>query len=141
MSKLREIIKKLIQEEMKPLKEEPADSTWFDQVDFQPLTDMICKCIGLKVNLQYKRDGKKVSIICPNLVSKAGIFKACIKEVTITAFNNLADDEKQLVWIGANLSYSSKSGGTNGMEIVSGSYKVEDGHWNFRLADGTFKKG
>lgn len=76
---------------------------------------------------------KKPKIVCPNLFSNAGIFKAIFKKVTVDFFGfwEIKDENGEVVGFSANVNlwYEQWNGGTNGSNI--GTVWFDSGKWKF----------
>ena len=114
-----------------------------NSVDPEPLYNKIREMVGDK-SIQFKsevregREGAYIKVSSDNIVDKCGIFQLAIKECYIGTFSTgivVKDEEKggnPYWWGSIDLSYSSHSGGSNGMEILRFNYnRNNDGKWEF----------
>lgn len=127
------------QENRKRIEREFADS-----IDPEPLFNKIREMVGdnsiqFKYEVQESRGDLYPRLKTDNIVDKCGIFQLAIKECYIGTFNTgisfegtegNKDLNKPYWWGTIDLSYSSHSGGSNGMEILRFQFSKDEG-WNF----------
>lgn len=80
---------------------------------------------------------KRPTILYPNLVDHAGIFAAAVKEVEVYFFGFSFDENTGKFWASVSLTYTSWTGGSNGMEIGNIWFSPEEG-WKFESAKERF---
>ena len=115
-----------------------------DSIDPEPLFNKIREMVG-DDSIQFKYDIKEANgtlyprLESDNVVDKCGIFQLAIKECYIGTFSTgisfedtggNKDLDKPYWWGSIDLSYSSHSGGSNGMEILRFQF-AKDGGWSF----------
>lgn len=125
--------KNIARELVKMAKSLIADDKY--DIDIKPLEDKISSMVGVSIKLDHEvaktRSGEEyIKIKSPNLVDKTGVFRPALKEVYIEEFGGGLKDN--VFWISIHFVYKIKSGGSNGMDLLTAWYDINTKKWQFR---------
>lgn len=118
---------------------------FYNTIDFKPVKDFICKLIGIDVNIHISPNIQMrcqfVELESNDIIDKAGnIMQLMCSSAVVDNFGGfIGYSEKQksnVCWIPIHISYTSHSGGSNGMSIAYAHYK--DGNWEFDICRDNF---
>ena len=119
---------------------------FYNTIDFKPVKDFICKLIGIDVNIHISPNIQTrcqyVELESNDIIDKAGnIMQLMCRSAVVDNFGGfIGYSEKQksnVCWIPIHISYTSHSGGSNGMSIAYAYY--EDGNWEFNTDSDRYK--
>ena len=100
------------------------------------LSGLVEAPVKLVMSVVQGRTCERIRVVSQDLIDYAGIFKAAMKDVHITSFNSEfsegTKDKGPYLWMTIQLSYEHLGGGSNGAQITTAWWRVNEKKWEFR---------
>ena len=98
---------------------------------------MKVECNFYQPEITTTRGDVYIRFMSDDITSQTGAFAGILENCCISSFSNGVYKDKETgepsYWVQVNIQYSHKSGGSNGMEVLTGWYTDAKG-WTFRNA-------
>jgi hypothetical protein len=112
-------------------------------IDFTELFDHIKTFAGVdckfyQPEITTKRGDVYISLMSDDITAQTGAFAAILRSCCLSSFSNRVTRDREtnesFYWVTVSIRYEHKNGGSNGMNVVSASYR--NGEWTFSDAGG-----
>jgi len=116
--------------------------TFAQTIDFTELFNHIKTFVKLdcefhQPEITTTRGNVHISFMSHDIASQAGAFTAILERCYFSSFNNSVFKDKETnelgYWVTVSIQFEHKSGGSNGMDVVSAWYRASTG-WVYRNA-------
>lgn len=108
-----------------------------DEIDLAPLEKEVSRRIGVSVKFKLRTEKRRkeyLVVTSQELAHKTGIFEEVMKSCVMETFNSAVSTEESdyVWWQTINYSFSYKSGGSNGTDLLTAWYNFTTKKWTFR---------